>query len=349
LAIERESLRNVIKQKDVFENNLKECKDELEKARLSNSYLQKEVQQLAEELSSAKLRERALSIEENSWMRVDKPRLENQVINLQAELAAQRSEINRVRTLSDENSQQRVNQLKEELRLKEVLLLRERAEKDAALLELSVTNNTLKEDLQRVLVSSKHAERLNNLNLENTSRLEAEIKRLKQIQENLQDERNRLIETLESHQSKQMQYPQLIQGESNYSSIEMLSPSSNREAGSKNVPAFTESQKIRELNARCQELSALLDANTAEKQQRSKESKEVDGLKAALKEMHGQHMAKLESLTANHNLERQKDQKQILAFAGRINELEYLVQEKEQERKKAVLEMQGFKSALQQR
>jgi hypothetical protein len=257
LAIERESLRNVIKQKDVFENNLKECKDELEKARLSNSYLQKEVQQLAEELSSAKLRERALSVEENSWMRVDKPRLENQVINLQAELALKRSEIDRVRTLSDENSQQRVNQLKEELRLKEVLLLRERAEKDAALRELSVTNEKLKEDLQRVLVSSKHAERLNNLNLENTSRLEAEIKRLKQIQENLQDERNRLIETLESHQSKQMQYPQLIQGESSYSSIEMLSPSSNREA-SKSVSALTESQKIRELNARCQELSAML-------------------------------------------------------------------------------------------
>jgi hypothetical protein len=73
------------------------------------------------------------------------------------------------------------------------------------------------------------------------------------------------------------------------------------------------------------------------------------GLTIVLNQMHGQHMAKLESLTANHNLERQKDQKQILALAGRINELEHLVQEKEQERKKAVLEMQGFKSALHQR
>jgi hypothetical protein len=66
-------------------------------------------------------------------------------------------------------------------------------------------------------------------------------------------------------------------------------------------------------------------------------------------QMHGQHLAKLESLTTNYNSERQKDQKQILAFAGRISELEHLVQEKEQERKKAVLEMQGFKSALHQR
>ena len=66
-------------------------------------------------------------------------------------------------------------------------------------------------------------------------------------------------------------------------------------------------------------------------------------------QLNGQHMEKLESLTASHNLERQKEQKQILAFAGRINELEHLVQEKEKERKKAVLEMQGFKNALQQR
>ena len=222
MAIERESLRNVIKQKDVFENSLKECKDELEKARLSNNYLQKEVMQL-----------------------------ENQVINLRAELEMLRSEINKVRTLSDESSQHKVNQLKEELQLKEVFLLRERAEKDSVLLELTVSNDHLKEDLQRVLVSSKNAERLNQLNLENVSRLEAETKRLRQIQENLEDERNRLIEALQSQQNKQM-YPQLIQGESNYSSIEMLSPGSNRDAGGKNA----------------------------------KESKEIDGLKAALKEVY---------------------------------------------------------------
>ena len=124
LSVERESLRNVIKQKEVFENSLKEYKEELEKARLSNIYLQKEVKQLAEELSATKLRERELSVEENSWLRVEKPKLQNQILSLQSELDRYRSEIVRLQKISDESSQQRINQMKEELRMKEVMLLR---------------------------------------------------------------------------------------------------------------------------------------------------------------------------------------------------------------------------------
>ena len=266
LSIERESVRNATKQKEIFETSLKEYKDELEKARLSNVYLQKEVKQLAEELSARKLRERELSVEENAWLRVEKPRLENHISSLQGELEKYRSEVGRLQKVSDENSLQKINQMKEELRMREVLLLRERSEKDSVLQELSVRNNQLKEELgkaqqsefsyrtqiERLVQSGRDAARMNEINAEKILTLEAEIRRLRQTEENLQDDRQRLIETLHSHQSKKLQYPQLIQGEANYSSIEMISTSEEQ------VGSITQAQKIRELTARCEELSLLL-------------------------------------------------------------------------------------------
>ena len=65
--------------------------------------------------------------------------------------------------------------------------------------------------------------------------------------------------------------------------------------------------------------------------------------------MHAQHQSKLEAVSASHNMERQMQQQQIVSLTSRISELEHLVQEKEKERKYAVLEMQGFKRALQSR
>ena len=278
LLIERESLRNIMKQKDIFENSLQGCKEELEKARLSNVFLQKEMKQLAEDLSATKLRERELSVEENSWLRVEKPRFQSQIINLQAEIEKLRSEISRLQQICDEKSIQKVNQMKEELRLKEVLLLRERAEKDAVLQEYMVRNDHLKQEfgqlqntelslktqIEKLTHISKELERSNEINQEKNSHLESEVRRLKQIQENLQDERTRLIETLETEQSRSRRaaslatHPQLVQGESNYSSIEMLSPGSQRDIGSQMFASMTDAQKIRELSARCQELSSLL-------------------------------------------------------------------------------------------
>jgi hypothetical protein len=160
----------------------------------------------------------------------------------------------------DEDMQKRLAETEDELRKKEILLLREKSEKEGMVLELSAKRDVLKGELdearareaaaqnqaERLAQAVEERDRIKELNAQKIAILESEVKRLRRVQDDLQDERGRLMETLEAHQLRQLQHPQLIQGEASYASIEMLSAAPGRD------------EKVQALTARCQQLSSLL-------------------------------------------------------------------------------------------